>query len=136
MGIRMLHRLRPAPRHGSTERTDTGPAPEASGTAVPVVAAGASAARRPARPLTHVRRAGAATRRVLAAGARRLPDRHACADLVRGYLALLLTHLPKARPRHTLTVFVASLTDRPAPAAPRRPSSPATPGPRSGRKRA
>lgn len=136
MGIRMLHRLRPAPRHGVTERTDTGPAPEASGTAVPVVAAGASAARHPAHPLTRVRRAGAATRRVLAAGTRRLPDRHACADLVRGYLALLLTHLPKARPRHTLTVFVASLTDRPAPAARRRPPHPVPPGPRPGRKRA
>ncbi|MFJ4598519.1 hypothetical protein [Streptomyces griseoluteus] len=134
MGIRMLHRLRPAPRHGSRKRTDTGPAPEASGTAVPVVAADASAARHPGYPLTRVRRAGAATRRALAAGARRLPDRHACADLARGYLALLLTHLPKARPRHTLTVFVASLTDRPAPAAPRRPSRPATPGPRPGRK--
>ncbi|MFF7383748.1 hypothetical protein [Streptomyces griseoluteus] len=135
MGIRMLHRLRPAPRHGSTERTDTGPAPEASGTAVPVVAAGASAARHPAHPLTGVHRAGAATRRVLAAGARHLPDRHACADLARGYLALLLTHLPKARPRHTLTVFVASLTDRPAPAAPRRSARPATPAPRSARRR-
>ncbi|MFF7963922.1 hypothetical protein ACFZC3_00960 [Streptomyces sp. NPDC007903] len=136
MGIRMLHRLRPAPRYGSTERTDTGAAPEASGMAVPVVAAGASAARHPANPLTRVRRAGTVTRRALAAGAHRLPDWRAWADLARGYLALLLTHLPKARPRHTLTVFVASLTDRPAPATPRRPPHPVTPGPRPGRKRA
>lgn len=136
MGIRMLHRLRPVPRHGSTERTDTGPAPEACGTAVPVVAAGASAARHPACPLSRLRAAGAGGRRALAARSHRLPDWRAWADLARGYLALLLTHLPKARPRHTLTVFVASLTDRPAPAVRRRPPHPVTPRPRSERKRA
>ncbi|MGW4289281.1 hypothetical protein ACWEIK_20415 [Streptomyces sp. NPDC004673] len=125
MGIRMLHRLRPAPRHGSTERADTGPAPDASRTAVPVVAADASAARHPANPWTRLRGAGTVAGRALAAQAHRLPDWRAWADLARGYLALLLTHLPKARPRHTLTVFVASLTDRPAPAGRRR----SAPGP-------
>ncbi|MFI8345953.1 hypothetical protein [Streptomyces sp. NPDC085596] len=130
MGIRMLHRLRPAPRHRSTERADTGPAPDASRTAVPVVAADASAARHPAHPWTRLRGAGAVAGRALAAQAHRLPDWRTWADLARGYLALLLTHLPKARPRHTLTVFVASLTDRPVPAGPRRPPHGAAPAPR------
>ncbi|MGW3337555.1 hypothetical protein ACWDCL_08760 [Streptomyces sp. NPDC001009] len=127
MGIRMLHRLRPDPWHGSTERADTGRASGASGTAVPVVAAGASAARHPSDPRARLRRAGTDAGRALA---RRTPDRRVWADLARGYLALLLAHLPKARPRHTLTVFVASLTDRPAPAGPRRPPHPVTPAPR------
>ncbi|MEU6815070.1 hypothetical protein [Streptomyces sp. NPDC046860] len=127
MGIRMLHRLGPDPRHSGTVWTYTAPAPAASGTAVPVVAAGASAVRHPSDPRTRLRRAGADAGRALA---RRAPDRQVWADLARGYLALLLARLPKARPRHTLTVFVASLTDRPAPAGPRRPPRPATPGQR------
>ncbi|MFJ7148259.1 hypothetical protein ACIQVT_08650 [Streptomyces sp. NPDC100445] len=81
---------------------------------VPVLAAGASTARIPADLATTVRRVTRNLRR-------RLPDRRLWADLARAYLALALTQVPRARPRHTLTVFVASLTERPDAPGPHRP---------------
>ncbi|GGW68196.1 hypothetical protein GCM10010503_51860 [Streptomyces lucensis JCM 4490] len=91
---------------------------------VPALAAGASTARIPADPADAARRAATGLRRRLAgltARADRALDRRPWAELARGYLALALSLVPRARPRHTLTVFVASLTERPAAPGPPRP---------------
>ncbi|MEU8467603.1 hypothetical protein AB0F30_06705 [Streptomyces sp. NPDC029006] len=119
MGIRMLHRRTPeaAPR----DWADTFSAQAMPPSRVPVVAADASTARIPADLTVTVRRVTRNLRRRLAGRTARIPDRRLWADLVRGYLALALTQIPRARPRHTLTVFVASLTERPAAPGPHRP---------------
>ncbi|AWW40117.1 MULTISPECIES: hypothetical protein [Streptomyces] len=105
MGIRMLNRRRsdpPAPTH----------------------AVGASTARIPTGPVTAVRHTVADARRRLAERefrkpvARRPRDTAVWrlgADLARNSLAFCRSLLPKpARPAHTLTVFVATLPERPA----------------------
>ncbi|MEU6244878.1 hypothetical protein [Streptomyces sp. NPDC047024] len=102
MGIRMR-----------TERAEADPGRGGDAPMVPSLAADASSARIPVDPAARMRAALAALRRRAAALQWR-----ARVDVARGYLALLLAALPKARPRHTLTVFVASLTERPSPPAP------------------
>ncbi|MEU4154078.1 hypothetical protein [Streptomyces sp. NPDC026659] len=114
MGIRMLHRRRRTGAwHRRIERAEADPERGGDASPVPSLAADASSARIPVDPAARVRAALAAMRRRVAALQWR-----ARVDVARGYLALLLAALPKARPRHTLTVFVASLTERPAPPAP------------------
>ncbi|MGW0765013.1 hypothetical protein [Streptomyces sp. NPDC002676] len=114
MGIRMLHRR--SPEAGTPARADTASAPVTPPSPVPALAADASTARIPADLATTVRSA-AADLRCLFAGravrAGRAPDWHQWADLARCYLALALTLVPRARTRPKLTVFVASLTERP-----------------------
>ncbi|MFF9084864.1 hypothetical protein ACF1BE_00295 [Streptomyces sp. NPDC014991] len=119
MGIRMLHRRTPE----AVPRTwaDTFSAQAMPPSRVPAVAADASTARIPADPATTVRRATRDLRRRLAGRTARIPDRRLWADLARAYLALAVAQIPRARPRHTLTVFVASLTERPAAPGPHRP---------------
>ncbi|MFI1361547.1 hypothetical protein [Streptomyces griseochromogenes] len=111
MGIRMLHRRTPEARHGTPARADTASAQATPASSVPPLAADASTARIPADLPATVRRAAANLRRRLAARVARTdgaaPDWRARADLARGYLALLLTLIPRVRPRRTLTVFVA-----------------------------
>ncbi|MGW7568716.1 hypothetical protein ACWGJV_20870 [Streptomyces tendae] len=108
MGIRMLHhRTTPA-----RARTD-GPA-RVPLLPVPVFAPGASTGRTPATLTTVLRRTAADLRRPLARRARATAAPHETpawrlwADLARGYLALALTLLPRPRPAHTFTVFVAT----------------------------
>ncbi|AQS70106.1 hypothetical protein B1H29_27370 [Streptomyces pactum] len=100
------HRTTPA-------RASTGPA-RVPLLPVPVVAPGASTGRIPTTLATALRRTAADLRRGLvdrapaAASPREMPAWRLWADLTRGYLALALTLLPRARPAHTFTVFVAS----------------------------
>ncbi|WP_193777344.1 hypothetical protein [Streptomyces sp. E5N298] len=108
MGIRMLHhRTTPA-----RARTD-GPA-RVPLLPVPVFAPGASTGRTPATLPTVLRRTATDLRRGLArrasatAAAQEPPAWRLWADLARGYLALALTLLPRPRPAHTFTVFVAT----------------------------
>ncbi|MFF0646728.1 hypothetical protein [Streptomyces tendae] len=108
MGIRMLHhRTTPA-----RARTD-GPA-RVPLLPVPVFAPGASTGRTPATLTTVLRRTATDLRRPLAFRARTMATPHETpawrlwADLARGYLALALTLLPRPRPAHTFTVFVAT----------------------------
>lgn len=122
MGIRMLHRRTPeaAPRVWA----DTASVQALPASPVPALAADASTARIPADLATTVRRAADRLRRGFAgltARAGHVPDWRAWMDLARGYLDLALTLTPRSRrPRHTVTVFVASLTERPAaPGSPR-----------------
>ncbi|SEC61094.1 hypothetical protein SAMN04490357_2427 [Streptomyces misionensis] len=128
MGIRMLHRRTPEAVTRVWADTASAQAPTAS--PVPALAAGASTARIPADPATTVRRAAEHVRRGLTDRARAVrtghaPDWRQWADLARGYLALALTLIPRTRPRPTLTVFVASPAERPAP----RHRDPRDPGP-------
>ncbi|MFJ9816339.1 hypothetical protein ACIRU3_13910 [Streptomyces sp. NPDC101151] len=124
MGIRMLHRRTPEARNGTPARADTASDRATPASPVPALAADASTARIPADLATTVRRAAADLRRRPAARTRRGPDRsarRAWPDLVRGYLALLLTLIPRARPRRTLTVFVAAVIEPPTGRGPHRP---------------
>ncbi|CQR64594.1 hypothetical protein [Streptomyces leeuwenhoekii] len=107
MGIRTLHRTAP-PRTGAE-----GPA-RVSLPSVPVVAPDASTARVPETFAPALRRAAAGLRRRLvhrrppAAGPGGTSAWRLWAELARGYLALALTLLPRHRPAHTFTVFVAT----------------------------
>ncbi|AJP01546.1 hypothetical protein TU94_08595 [Streptomyces cyaneogriseus subsp. noncyanogenus] len=107
MGIRTLHRTAP-PRTGAE-----GPAC-VSLPSVPVVAPDASTARIPETFAPALRQAAAGLRRRLAhrrpaaAGPGEPPAWRLWAELARGYLALALTRLPRHRPAHTFTVFVAT----------------------------
>ncbi|GAA3958030.1 hypothetical protein GCM10022384_08720 [Streptomyces marokkonensis] len=123
MGIRMLHH-RTTPARASTD----GPA-RVPFLRVPVVAPDASTGRVPATVTTALRRTAAELRRGLAhrdptaATRRETPAWSMWADLARGYLALALTLLPRSRPAHTFTVFVApddTLSGRPGGPAPHR----------------
>ncbi|MGW7379737.1 hypothetical protein [Streptomyces sp. NPDC054794] len=133
MGIRMLHR-RPAQAR-TTAQANAAAVPALPPVRLPALAADASTARIPTDPATVLRRAAAALRRRLTARAAGVDLAHLWrqwADLVRGYLALLLTLLPRTRPPRTITVFVATLTERPdgrAPRDPRRPERQRQPGP-------
>jgi hypothetical protein len=118
----MLHRR--TPEADIRAWADTASAQAMLASPVPALAADASTARIPADLTATVRRAAAGLRHRLTgltAHADHAPDWRQWADLARGYLALALAALPKPRPRHTLTVFVASLTERPAAPAPHRP---------------
>ncbi|WP_208614227.1 hypothetical protein [Streptomyces yokosukanensis] len=115
MGIRMLHRR--TPEADTRAWADTASAQAMPASPVPALAADASTARIPANPAATVRRAATdlghgLTGRTAHAG--RAAYWRQWADLARGYLALALTAIPRSRPRPTLTVFVASLTERPA----------------------
>ncbi|MFE4668643.1 hypothetical protein ACFRI7_23310 [Streptomyces sp. NPDC056716] len=99
MGIRMLHR-RPAPAM---------PLPP-----VPVFAADASTARLALGPAEALRHTAKALRRRLTPAKEPVParpgdppGRRLWTDLTRGYVALLLTLLPRTRRPRTLTVFTA-----------------------------
>ncbi|WP_205614273.1 hypothetical protein [Streptomyces dangxiongensis] len=118
MGIRMLHRRTPeaVPRAWA----DTFSAQAMPPTRVPALAADASTARNPADLAVTVRRVTRDLRRRLAGRTARIPDRRQWAGLARACLALALTQPPRARPRYTLTVFVASFTERPAAPGPHR----------------
>ncbi|MFI2199420.1 hypothetical protein ACH47Z_01285 [Streptomyces sp. NPDC020192] len=128
MGIRMLHRRTPeADTRACADATSAQAAVPAS--PVQALAADASTARVPADLAETVRATATDLRRRLAgltARADHAPDWRQWADLARGYLALALGLIPRSRPRQTLTVFVASLTEREWPTAPdaRRPAHP------------
>ncbi|MFG2355779.1 hypothetical protein [Streptomyces sp. NPDC048521] len=131
MGIRMLHRR--TPEAVTRAWADTASAQAMPASPVPALAADASTARIPADLAATARRTATGFRRRLAgltARADHAPDWRPWADLARGYLALALTLIPRSRrPRPTLTVFVASLTERPAAAGPHRPSHRDSPQP-------
>ncbi len=112
MGIRMLHRRTPEAATGAWAATASTQAVPAA--PVPALAADASTARIPADLATTLRDTTRRLRRRLAGRAAHTPDWRQWTDLARGYLALVLTVIPRSRPRPTLTVFVASLTERPA----------------------
>ncbi|WEO98052.1 hypothetical protein A6P39_030740 [Streptomyces sp. FXJ1.172] len=122
MGIRTLHRR--TPEADTRAWADTASAQALPASPVPALAADASTARIPADLAETVRTAATVLRRRLTGPAARtdhVPDWRQWADLARGYLALALTLIPRSRPRPTLTVFVASLTERPAAPDPQRP---------------
>ncbi|MGW4437512.1 hypothetical protein ACWELO_17395 [Streptomyces sp. NPDC004596] len=112
MGIRTLHRRTPEILGGTRAEAGSASGPAAAASPVPALAPGASTARIPADRAAAARRAVARLRRP-GGRIRRAAHRRALADLARGYLALLLTAVPRTRPRPTLTVFVASLTEQP-----------------------
>ncbi|AKZ55135.1 hypothetical protein SAM23877_2086 [Streptomyces ambofaciens ATCC 23877] len=129
MGIRMLHH-RTTPARASTDR----PA-RVLFLPVPVFAPGASTGRTPTTLATALRRTATDLRRRLTRRVDRddrtaapTPPpgalaRHLWVDLARGYLALALTLMPRTRPAHSFTVFVAStdtLSARPGGPAPYR----------------
>ncbi|MFJ8789613.1 hypothetical protein [Streptomyces sp. NPDC102462] len=124
MGIRMLHRR--TAQAWITARADTATAPSLPPPQVPALAADASTARIPTAPATTARKAVTDIGRRLGGHTpRRDPTprwRHRT-ELARSYLALLLTLLPRPRPRppRTITVFVATVTERRAGSAPPRP---------------
>lgn len=128
----MQHRRTPEARDGIPARADTASAQATPASPVPPFAADASTARIPADLATTVRRTVADLRRRLAARTRRAPDWRAWPDLARGYLALLLTLIPRTRPRRTLTVFEVTLAERPYGPAPHRPPHRDRPEPRPG----
>ncbi|WP_328656946.1 hypothetical protein [Streptomyces sp. NBC_00334] len=108
MGIRMLHH-RTVPARASTD----GPA-RLPLLAVPVFAPGASTGRIPSTLGTVLRRTATDVRRRLVRRAptstapHQTPAWRLWADLARGYLALVLSLLPRPRPTHNFTVFVAT----------------------------
>lgn len=123
MGIRMLHR-RPPEADTRAAWADPASAQALPASPVPALAADASTARVPADLAETVRTAAMGLRRRLTgltAGTDHVADWRQWADLARGYLALALTLLPRSRPRPTLTVFVASLSERPGVRDPQRP---------------
>ncbi|RPE44759.1 hypothetical protein EDD90_8011 [Streptomyces sp. Ag109_O5-1] len=126
MGIRMVHRRTPQSRPPAKARSASASAQVTASPSAPAQAAGASSARIPTDLALTVRRAATRLRRRLRA---RRPGLRQWLDLARSYLALLLTALPGPRRPRTMTVFVATLTERPTgSAARRRPPEPdATP---------
>jgi hypothetical protein len=120
----MLHRRTPEAHNGIAAWADTASDRVTPASPVPPLAADASTARIPADPAATARRTAADLRRRLTDRTHHAPDWRAWTDLARGYLALLLALIPKARPRRTLTVFVASFAERPAGPAPHRPPRP------------
>ncbi len=119
MGIRMLHRRTPEAAAGAWAAVASAQAVPAA--PVPALAADASTARVPADPVATVRGVTRRLGRALTTRPARLPDWRQWTDLARGYLALALTLIPRSRPRREITVFVASLTERPATPGPHRP---------------
>ncbi|MEV0181369.1 hypothetical protein AB0I54_19025 [Streptomyces sp. NPDC050625] len=114
MGIRMLHRRTALAR--TTAQADAVAPPSMPPSRIPAFAADASTARIHTDLRTAARRTTAALGHRLTTRASRADRALAWrqwADLGRGYLALLLTLLPRPRPPRTITVFVAPLTERP-----------------------
>jgi hypothetical protein len=123
MGIRLLHH-RTAPAQASADGPACLPLPP-----VPAFALGASTARIPATVATALRHTAADLRRRLvrrdrtAVRTSETPAWLLWAGLARGYLALALTLLPRSRPGHTVTVFIAApapVSARPDGSAPHR----------------
>lgn len=103
MGIRTLHR-QTAPAQATTDATASTPAVH-----VPPFSAAASTPRIPRDLATTLRRAATDVRHRLTRRdwlTRR--DLRLWADQARGYLALLLTAVPRSRPMRTMTVFIAT----------------------------
>ncbi|WP_217544402.1 hypothetical protein [Streptomyces sp. GbtcB6] len=125
MGIRMVHRRTPQSRPPAKARSASASAQVTASPSAPALAAGASTARIPTDLAITVRRTVTRLRRRL----RARPDLRQWLDLARSYLALFLTALPGPRRPRTMTVFVASLTERPTDSAARRrpPEPDATP---------
>ncbi|MFF4115368.1 hypothetical protein ACFY0P_18095 [Streptomyces sp. NPDC001714] len=125
MGIRMVHHRTPQSRPPAKGRSAAVSSQVTAPVSAPAQAAGASSARIPTDLAVTVRRAVTRFRRRL----RSRPDLRQWLDLTRSYLALLLAALPGPRRPRTMTVFVASLTERPKDSAARRrrPGSDATP---------
>ncbi|MFD3585167.1 hypothetical protein [Streptomyces sp. NPDC058683] len=123
MGIRMLHGRTPQTRPPAKARSAAAQVTAAS--SAPAMAPGASSARIPTDLALTVRKAVARLRRRL----RTRPAPRQWLDLARSYLALVLGALPGPRRPRTMTVFVATLTERPkGSGARRRPPEPdATP---------
>ncbi|MFC8345508.1 hypothetical protein [Streptomyces sp. NPDC057280] len=116
MGIRTLHR-QTAPAQATTDATASTPAVH-----VPPFSAAASTPRIPTDLATTLRRAATDVRHRLTRRdwlSRR--DLRLWADQARGYLALLLSAVPRSRPMRTMTVFIATAgtvtapSDGPAP---------------------
>jgi hypothetical protein len=125
MGIRMVHRRTPQSRPPAKARSASASAQVTASPSAPAQAVGASSARIPTDLTVTVRRAVTRLRRRL----RARPGLRQWLDLIRSYLALLLAAFPGPRRPRTMTVFVATLTERPTgSAARRRPPEPdATP---------
>ncbi|MEU6572911.1 hypothetical protein [Streptomyces sp. NPDC046805] len=125
MGIRMLHRRTAQARTTARAAAAAGPVPRPP--LVLALAADASTARIHTDLATTVRTAMTDLGRRLTHHLSRLSRAglaaacHRGADLVRGYLALLLAALPSPRPPRTITVFVATVIEPPAGSTPHRP---------------
>ncbi|MFF4897487.1 hypothetical protein [Streptomyces sp. NPDC001068] len=107
MGIRMLHGRTPRTRPPAKARPAAAQVREAS--PAPAMAPDAGSARIPTDLTVTVRTAVTRLRR----GLRGRPDPRQRLELVRSYLALVLSALPGPRRPRTMTVFVATLTERP-----------------------
>ncbi|WP_157977356.1 hypothetical protein [Streptomyces triticisoli] len=110
MGIRTLNH-RPA-----VVRADIGEVPAEPPPSVPPFAADANTARVPTGLTTPLCRAARHLRRRLTPGGPApgaTPPWWLWADVARGYLALLLAHLPRPGPARHVTVFVATVTPAP-----------------------
>ncbi|WP_181387433.1 hypothetical protein [Streptomyces sp. Act143] len=124
MGIRTLHR-QTAPAQATTDATASTPAAH-----VPPFSAAASTPRIPTDLATRLRRAAEDVRHRLThrdwltqRDWLTRQDLRLWADQARGYLALLLTAVPRSRPVRTMTVFIATVgtvTDAPDGSAPGR----------------
>ncbi|MEU9239859.1 hypothetical protein [Streptomyces shenzhenensis] len=125
MGIRMVHRRTPQSRPPANARSASSAAQVPASSSAPGQAADASSARIPADLAVTVRRTATRLRRRL----RARPGLRQWLDLARSHLALLLAALPGPRRPRTMTVFVASLTERRTDSAARRrpPEPDATP---------
>ncbi|MER5514896.1 hypothetical protein [Streptomyces sp. NPDC002763] len=123
MGIRMLHGRTPQTRPPAKARSAAVQVTAAS--SAPAMAPGASSARIPTDLAVTARKAVARLRRRL----RTRPEPRQWLDLARSCLALVIGALPGPRRPRTMTVFVATLTERPkGSGARRRPPEPdATP---------
>ncbi|MFI9830591.1 hypothetical protein ACIHIX_23220 [Streptomyces sp. NPDC051913] len=102
MGIRTLHR-QTAPAQANTDATASTPAVH-----VPPYSAAASTPRLPRDLAITLRRAATDVRHRLTRRYRR-KDLRLWADQARGYLALLLSAVPRSRPMRTMTVFITTV---------------------------
>ncbi|MCW8380175.1 hypothetical protein [Streptomyces justiciae] len=104
MGIRTLHR-QTAPAQATTDATASTPAVH-----VPPFSAAASTPRIPTDLATTLRRAATDVRhRLTRRDWLHRRDLRLWADQARGYLALLLSAVPRSRPMRTMTVFIATV---------------------------
>ncbi|MFI8532266.1 hypothetical protein ACIGMX_18735 [Streptomyces aquilus] len=104
MGIRTLHR-QTAPAQATTDATASTPAVH-----VPPFSAAAGTPRIPTDLATTLRRAATDVRhRLVRRDWLNRGDLRLWADQARGYLALLLSAVPRSRPMRTVTVFIATV---------------------------
>ncbi|SNX57697.1 hypothetical protein SAMN06272735_2170 [Streptomyces sp. TLI_55] len=110
MGIRTLHR-QTAPAQATTDATASTPAVH-----VPPFSAAASSPRIPTDLATTLRKAATDVRhRLTRRDWLNRRDLRLWADQARGYLALLLSAVPRSRPMRTVTVFIATVGTANAP---------------------